>query len=102
MRSNLASAWLADDLLLFAQNRGETRDLSAKCCPDMLRGIRYEVLDAAHDLCQECAALHEAAEAGYLASNRCADLSLVVLQELDEGRYKISGDNLVVYSLGNL
>ena len=37
-----------------------------------------------------------------LASNRSADLSLGILQELDEGGDHIACNNLLVHGLGNL
>jgi hypothetical protein len=46
--------------------------------------------------------LDEGAESRNLASNGSSHLSLGVFEELDEGRNKITADNLVVDGLGDL
>lgn len=91
-----------EHILLLAEDGGQAADLCAESRPHVLRVIRNQVLDAAHDVVQESRAVHECTEAGDLAGNGSPYLGLVVLEQLDKGGDQVSRDDLVVDGLGNL
>lgn len=68
----------------------------------MLRSVRDEVFDAAHNVVEENVAVDKSAEARNLAGNSGSHLGFVVLEKLNESRNKIPGNNLLIYGLGNL
>lgn len=68
----------------------------------MLRCIRDEILDAAHNIVEEDVTVDKSAEAGNLASNGGSHLGLVVFEKLYESGNEIPRDNLLVNCLGDL
>jgi hypothetical protein len=89
-------------VLLLSKNRSQATDLGAKRSANMLRSVGDKVFDAAHDIVEENVTVDKSAEAGNLAGNSGSHLGFVVLEELNEGGNKISGNNLFIYGLGNL
>lgn len=92
VRCQLAScthilSWL--HLLLLAQDGCQATDLSTECGTDVLRGIRHQVFNRAHNFIQECSPVDQSTETRDLTSNRSSDFGLVVLQQLHEGGYQI-------------
>lgn len=65
-------------------------------------GVRNKIFDAAHNLVEECRSLYQPAEAWNLTRDGSPHFGLVVLEQLDERGYKVSGDNLLVNGPGNL
>lgn len=68
----------------------------------MLRGIRNQVLNIAHDVVQKDGPVDESAEARDLASNSGSHFGLVILKQLGKGRNQIPRYNLLVYGLCDL
>lgn len=83
-------------VLLLAEDGSQTRNLGAQGSANMLRAVRDKVLDAAHDLVEQCRPLDQSTEPGDLTSDRCPNLSLVVLEQLNEGGDQVPRDYLLV------
>ena len=88
--------------LLLSENWRKSRDLGTQSGPDMLRCVRHQVLDAAHDVVKKRITLNQGAEAGYLSCNGRPNFGFVILEELDKGWHQVSRDDLFIDRLGNL
>lgn len=89
-------------ILLLAQNRGEAADLGSECSTDVLRAVRHQILDRAHDLVEKGIPVDQSAEARDLASDRRPHLGLAVFEQLYKGGDQIPGNNLLINRLGDL
>ncbi|KAI6751198.1 hypothetical protein HG530_014112 [Fusarium avenaceum] len=92
----------AFDILLLSKNGSQSTDLGSKRSTDVLRCIRDEILNTAHNIVEEDVTVDESAEAGNLASNGGSHLGLVIFEKLYESGNEVPRDNLLVNCLSDL
>jgi hypothetical protein len=89
-------------ILLLAKNRGQSTNLGTQSRPNMLRGVRHQVLHSSHDVVEQSRSIHKFTEARDLSGNSSPDLRLGVLQKLHKSRYKVSCYDLIIYCFCDL
>jgi hypothetical protein len=114
----LALYFVMSNILLLAKNRSESTDLGSESSSNVLGSVGHKVFYSGHDIVKEGGSVNKLAETcsllstdisqsgrlhtWNLPSNRCSDFGLSIFEELNKCRNKISRDDLIVYSFGNL
>lgn len=90
LANSFKSSSYAENLLLFAKDRGQTADLGSESGSDMLGAVRNKILNATHDVVQKGVPVHKGTETRNLTRDRRPHLGLVILKQLDERGNQIS------------
>jgi hypothetical protein len=70
------------NLLLLAEYRSEPTNLSTKGGTDMLGAVGDQILDAAHDIVEQCRPLNQGTEPWDLSCDCRPHLSLIIFEQL--------------------